>query len=131
MVVLDTDLAVGAEVDTLRVVVTREGGEAPSHDVLYDLRSGRFTFPGTLAVVARDAEDLTPLRVSVTVSRAGVTRFVHVASAAPRPNELARLEVFLARRCLDAASAQCGAGSTCGRAGCEPIARGTLPTYNP
>lgn len=131
MIVLDTDLAVGSDVDTVRVVVTREGGAIPSHDVLYDLRSRRFTFPGTLGVVARDPEDLTPLRVAVTVSRAGAERFTVRARAAPRAYALSRLDVFLARRCLDAANNACVGDTTCGRAACEPIARDPLPAYNP
>lgn len=131
MVVLDADLAVGSDVDTVRVVVTREGSAAPSHDVLYDLRSQRFTFPGTLGVVARDPEDLTPLRVAVTVSRAGVDRFTVNARGTPRAYALSRLDVYLARRCLDPRAAACAAGTTCGRDGCVPIARDPLPAYNP
>ncbi len=132
MVVLDTDLAAGVDVDTVRIVVSREGSAAaPSHDVVYDLRSGRFRVPGTLGVVARDPEDRTPLRVTVTASRNDRPVLTTVATGAPRAYELARLDVFLARRCLVAANATCPEGSTCGRSGCEPIAKDPLPLYNP
>lgn len=132
MVVLDSDLAVGADVDTVRVVVTRAGGAVPpSHDVLYDLRSGRFRFPGTLGVVARDPEDATPLRVAVTAARGGRDLVTVYATGVPRAYALSRLDVFLARRCLDPRSAMCVDGTTCGRERCEPIARDPLPAYNP
>ncbi len=132
MVVIESDMTAGRDVDTVRVVVAREGSAAaPTHDVVYDLRSGRFRFPGTLGVVARDADDLTPLRVAVTAARNDRALFTVRAAGTPRVHEVARLDVFLARRCLDAASAACGEGSTCGRAGCEPVARDPLPLYNP
>ena len=132
MVVLDSDLTPGLDVDTVRVVVSRVGRDAPpSHDVLYDLRSGRFTFPGTLAVVARDPEDDAPLRVQVTAARAGRTLLGVEATATAPPYTLSRLDVFLPRRCLDPRLAECPAGTTCGAAGCVPVAREALPTYSP
>lgn len=131
VVVLDTDLTPVADIDTVRVVVRREGSTgAPAHDVRYDLRSNRFRFPGTLAVVARDPNDPRPLEVTVTASRAAVERLAIRAVARPVPDEASRLDIFLARRCLDAAGA-CTGGDTCGRNGCEPARRGALPGYSP
>lgn len=130
MLVIDTDLTAGDDVDAVRVVVRREGaGGAPSHDVVYDLRSGRFGFPGTIGVVARDPDDRVPLEVTVSASRGGVERLSARATGTPTAEALARLDVFLARRCLDAGASACGRGTTCGRTGCEPVARDPLPPF--
>lgn len=130
MLVLDTDLTPGDDVDAVRVVVRREGAAgAPSHDVVYDLRSGRFRFPGTIGVVARDPDDRLPLDVTVSASRGGVERLSARVTGTPTVEAVARLDVFLARRCLDAGASACGRGTTCGRTGCEPVARDPLPLF--
>ena len=130
MVVIDSDLAPGADVDSVRVVVTREGAaSAPTHDVVYDLRSGRFALPGTIGVVVRDGTDRTPLAVTVTASRGGREVLAVRATGAPTTDAVARLDVFLARRCLDATATACGRGTVCGRTGCEPIAKDPLPPF--
>ncbi len=132
MVVLDTDLTPGVDIDTVRVVVTRLGRDTPpSHDVLYDLRSRRFPFPGTLGVVARDPEDPTPLQVVVTAARSGRDVLTVRATAVPPPYTLSRLDVLLARRCLDPANALCPNETTCSVTGCVPVARDPLPAYTP
>ena len=132
MVVLDTDLTPSTDIDTVRVVVTRTTpGAVPTHDVVYDLRSGRYRFPGTLAVVPRDAADRTPIQVTVTGSRGGTQRLSVSATGTPTVGAFARLDVFLARRCLDASTQACAAGTVCGRTGCEPMVRDPLPPYTP
>lgn len=131
VVVLDTDLTPVTDIDTVRIVVRRAGSTgAPAHDVRYDLRSNRFRFPGTLAVVARDADDPRPLEVRVTAARGATERLAVRVVAQPVPDEASRLDLFLARRCLDAAGA-CPADATCGRRGCEPVVRDVLPGYVP
>lgn len=129
MVVIGSDLVVGVEVDAVRVVLRREGSAAPTHDVVYDLRSGRFAFPGTLGVVARDPDDRAPLEVTVTAARAGRDRLVARATGTPLADAVARLDLFLARRCLDAAPTDCAPGTVCGRAGCETVSKDPLPLF--
>ncbi len=126
MVVIGGDITPTADVDAVRVTVARQGrGEAASHDVVYDLRSGRFPFPGTLGVVVDDPDDRAPLVVTVTASRQGRARLTAQSSGTPLPRAVARLDVTLARRCLDA-TAPCPAGTTCGLTGCVPVSRDPL-----
>ncbi|MFO0630469.1 MAG: hypothetical protein U0325_33250 [Polyangiales bacterium] len=131
VVVLDTDLTPVTDVDTVRVVVRRQGATgAPAHDVQYDLRSNRFRFPGTLTVVARDPDDARPLEVLVTARRGNTERLSLRALARPTADVATRLDLYLARRCLDGAT-PCDAASTCGRRGCEAVERGALPSWTP
>lgn len=131
VVVLDTDLTPVTDVDTVRVVVRRQGATgAPAHDVQYDLRSNRFRFPGTLTVVARDPADLRPLEVTVTARRGATERLSLRAIARPTADEATRLDLFLARACLDGAT-RCDASASCGQRGCEPVDRGALPSWSP
>jgi hypothetical protein len=52
------------------------------------------------------------------------------ALARPTADEATRLDLFLARACLDGAT-RCDDRSSCGRRGCEPVDRGALPGWSP
>jgi formylglycine-generating enzyme required for sulfatase activity len=150
IVVVNSDMTPGTELQAVRIVARREGDAAAIVDRRYDLLSpaGRlegadgavrgYTLPGEVAVFARDESDPRRLRVSVFAylrqdpSNPAVSDFVQEASVQFLPAQQVFLVMYLAGRCRFENNRQaCGPGTTCSAEGCIPIARETVTTPPP
>jgi hypothetical protein len=131
VVEVDTDLAIPAAADGIRVQVRDDRG-APLHEVSVDLSQGAGRqLPGRLALQPDDPGHLEPITVEATASRSGVTVLRREARVGFRPGAvvLLRLSLLAGCACLD-----CGPGETCGDGvRCQAIARdaSALPLYAP
>jgi alpha-tubulin suppressor-like RCC1 family protein len=117
MLGVSSEPAVPGELDRLRITVLR--GEAVSFDQEYDLPDGAHV-PGTLTLSPRDADDHSPLTITVRARKASsgdawrVTRTARLGFLAER-SKLLRLR--LERACLDL---PCSPDLTCIGGACVP-----------
>ena len=150
IVVVNSDMTPGTELQAVRIVARREGDAAAIVDRRYDLLSPAgvlegadgaargYTLPGEVAVFARDESDPRRLRVSVFAylrqdpRNPTASDFVQEASVQFLPAQQVFLVMFLAGRCRFENNRQaCGPGTTCSAMGCIPIAREPVTTPPP
>jgi hypothetical protein len=120
IVVVDTDLRIPGELDSLEIVVTPEGGEARSREEMLD---GSDLGPFTLGI-APSGESLGPIHVEA-IGRLGDSLVVERdARVSLVRGETLTLILHLARACI---GASCPAGTTCVETGeCEDIDAPTI-----
>lgn len=130
---IDTDMDPASELAEVDLDVRRQGESTPAYRIAYQLGTEGFRrLPGEVGFKAESDDDVRPLVVRVTATLAGtptrtLTRDFTVRFA---PERRLVLDVFLPRACAPGAPpgvAACGEGESCGRNGCEPGDRATLP----
>lgn len=125
----NTDLDPGTEVGTVRIAISRQGG-TPIHDVPYDLQTPEYLrLPGEVSVRVSDPEDLRPFVIQITASPvAGVASptVVREFVVSPTPTRTVVLDGWFSRSCASGQN-DCGPDASCGRNGCEPSRRASLP----
>jgi len=126
LIVVDTDLAVPAELDGVRVDLIGPNGETRS--AVGDV-AGPDELPRTLAVVD-ETHTARTVRVTVTGLRGGGNVIQRRAVFQLVPRETRILRVDLLRSCV---GVSCSAGETCGDNGCREIEVGPeeLAPYDP
>jgi hypothetical protein len=145
MLVVTTDMAVPADIDTLRVTVTLPGRANPAYSKVYPLTAG--TFPATFAVWSGpETLGATPDAVgapgvalisldALSGGASGVIRVHREAWLTKVPAEGSKaLAMPLDWLCLGAnLAAPCASGTTCVAGACEPslVDPSTLPDYVP
>ncbi len=118
---IDSDMAIPAELEQVRVVVRRPGVAAPVLDRTFDLRgSDANGLPGEVGVVARNPDDRGDVIAEVTAITPNVMHmFTQTVTGAFQPRRTVVMNVFLAARCRTN-DRNCPVGSACGQCGCEP-----------
>lgn len=114
LVVTDTDLAVPAELDTVRFVVRGPSGDEQRAEARWGEGGAR---PAVLGLVRR-SESAGPLEIDVIGERSGVEILRRSARVSFVPGRASMLRMDLLRDCV---GSTCGPGSTCGDAGCRSI----------
>ncbi len=114
VLVVDSDLAVPAELDEIDVTITRPGGATEFATAL--LGPGD-SLPRTLTLVPETQVDQS-VRVDIVARHARTFLLQRSARFAFMPGESAILRLTLIAACQ---SISCEADETCGETGCEPI----------
>jgi hypothetical protein len=130
---VETDMPQGpaGTLTTVRVVVRPRDETVPRFDRAVDLGVptdvGVVTLPADLVTVLPRNDDPTRVEVVEVTALQGVTPlFTHRAIAGFVAGHTVVLEVYLADQCRTLARS-CPSGTTCGRTGCEPELRPSLP----
>jgi hypothetical protein len=126
VLVVDTGLAVPAELDAITIDVT---GPTGMERKIATLGPGGTALPLTLGLTRAEGAALSPIGIVVIGQRGGAEIIRRVVSTDFVEGESRLLRVVLVAECL--APRDCGAGNTCSEAGCIPerIRGGTLPPF--
>lgn len=115
----------------IRVSSDRQADTVTRAFTLGDTASGSLALPQELGLVPADDQSGQRLTIDVTAVSGRDDLFTRRAIVSYAHGRVARLDMFLARRCLIARGEPCPAGTTCGATGCEPQSRDALPDYQP
>lgn len=116
ILLVDSELAVPAVIDRVRINATAPGGT--EHEVTVDLTGDNpDSLPGTLAL-RHTGGALGPLRVRAAGMRGDVVVLVREAAASFVPGETRVLRLVLLSACV---GVECGDGQTCTEDGCGPL----------
>jgi len=126
-VVVDSDLARGSELRSIRVTARRDGAAAPMHDRAYALDGDSRRLPGRVVLVARDEDDGRRVTVRVEGELDGRS-LVQDASFVFEARRTRYLHMTLLRDCLEA---ECGVGLTCRAGVCVAPDRAPLTEAEP
>jgi len=136
VVVVSTDMTVPDEIDQVRVQVFHVGEALPTYDNALPLTPGAppvLGFRTLLSFGAGPIDDDPSRRIRVVVDaiRAGRTLFTTEVRTSFARRKRLRLDVYLARRCIEQA-ARCRMDETCGLYGCvsPDVPVGSLPGYS-
>jgi len=126
VLVVDTGLAVPAELDAVTIDIT---GPTRMERKIAMLGPGGTALPLTLGLTRAEGAALSPIGIVVIGQRGGAEIIRRVVSTDFVEGESRLLRVVLVAECL--APRDCGAGNTCSEAGCIPerIRGGTLPPF--
>jgi hypothetical protein len=126
----DMDQGPGREVDAIHIVIRSSDEATPRFEHTLDLGEGsnRLLLPqNLLGISPRDNDPTRVVTVEIEPIAAGVPMFLNRARTTFVPDQTSLLDVFLARQCR---ALSCSDGFTCGRNGCEPEQRPSLPPFD-
>jgi hypothetical protein len=129
---ISTNIPQGTSLTSVGLSVQRDGTTVPFFTTSYDLRSGQYALPATVAIIPRDPHDSRTVTVIVSGDIVGsqpVSQRARVEFAAGR---VELLDMFLASECAGAdAQNLCASTETCdvGRR-CVAVYRPNLPLYS-
>lgn len=123
VVVVDTDMAIPAEMDEVRLDVARPDGTTAT---LIEEVSGRMVLPLSAAVIA-DGDQLGPIDVTASAYLDGDLVLARGATVTLVRHETRVLSLFLLSNCR---GVTCAPGTTCGEGGtCRDVEIEELPPY--
>lgn len=124
VVVVNTDLRVGEEIDVVAVEIDARaaGGERQRFEESLGGASA-LRLPATLSVVRSDGDVSGPVRVTAEALLGGTSVVRRQAEVRFDPGRSRTLELDLLSCCVGVA---CGEGQTCGERGCTAVALGPL-----
>jgi len=130
LVVVNTDLAVPAEVDEVRIRVRGPGSDPPREDRSVSLTDAPGRLPASFGVAPRDGDPDRRVTVAADALLDGAVVVTTSAATAFVEQKTLRLDLFLARGCRNVT---CPEGQTCRDEGCESVDvdPDDLPTYEP
>ncbi len=125
-----SDIPQFTELLAVRVSAVRQRGAPILDNQRYALGvgTGMFRLPGEIGLIPRDPNDTRAVDVTVTAElNDPAMTFSREYTVSIARERVTVLDVFLARRCIDATARVCPPGQACGASGCEPIEIRGLP----
>lgn len=117
VVVVNTDLAVPAETDEVRLRVWGPGQAEPREDRLVELDAGQAVLPASFGVAPEGRDPERRVTIAADALLGGDLVVATEAATTFVENRAMRLDLFLARACRDVS---CPEGQTCRRGSCAP-----------
>jgi hypothetical protein len=129
---IDTNIPLRTSLLDFSISVQRDGASAPFYSHTYDLASGRYTLPASVAVIPRLVTDTHPVTVVVSGNVAGGAAVSQSARVDIAAGHVEYLDMFLAIECVGAdAQHLCGPTQTCDLGRCVDVYRPSLPFREP